>query len=143
MSFPRPLSCIFHPCIPIPDNCATCISVPVNLEIGIQPPSGISSGNDTTTTAVYENTAEKIKVTGDQASYLWGFMRSGNDRQDEPDDYPERFALEEHERQDEPDDYPERFALDEHERQDGADEHGSQDEADDYPESFALEEHEK
>jgi hypothetical protein len=125
MSFPRPLSCIFHPCIPIPDNCATCSSVPVNLEIEIQPPSGISSGNDTTTTTVYENAAEKIKVTGDQASYLWGFMRSGNDRQDEPDDYPERFA------------------LDEHERQDGADEHGSQDEADDYPESFALEEHEK
>lgn len=143
MSFSRPLYCIFHPYIPIPDNCATCSLVPVDLGIETQPPSGIISGNDTTTTAVYENAAEKNKVTGDQASYLWRFMRSGNDRQDEPDDYPERFALEEHERQDEPDDYPERFALDEHERQDGADEHGSQDEADDYPERFALEEHGK
>lgn len=118
MSFPPPLSCEFHPYIPISGNCATCSDILANLGIYKQQSGTIIPKNDATTSSVYENAAEGNNASGDRASYPGKFQLWEHDRHDEAHNYHERLALDEHEREDDADDYPERFELEDREKSD-------------------------
>lgn len=83
----------------MPENCGTCSQILTNLGIEEQPPDSTFSGTYVSSYSAQQDQQAENTTTDDQ------------------DDYPERFALEEHEREEEVDDYPERFALEEHEQE--------------------------